>query len=71
MDALFGLPRKKMAGVSYREPLHGDLLFCDQSQVDQFVADSETSKRSQSSKREPDVSNMHTIILCVHAYTII
>ena len=45
MDALFGLPRKKMAGVSHRQPLHGSLLFCEQSLVDQFVADSEPSKR--------------------------
>ena len=33
MDALFGLPRKKAAGVSYREPLHGDLFFNNQSAV--------------------------------------
>ena len=44
MDALFGLPRKKSAGVSYRDPLYKDLLFCDQSEVDQFVAESEQSK---------------------------
>lgn len=50
MDALFGLPRKKMAGVSYREPLYADLLFCEQSVVDQFVA------RSEPVKKVPDVS---------------
>ena len=40
MDALFGLPRKKSAGVSYQEPLLGSLFFGDQSTVDQFVAES-------------------------------
>lgn len=38
MDALFGLPRKKSAGVSYREALHGNLFFCDQVALDQFVS---------------------------------
>ncbi len=37
MDALFGLPRKKSAGVSYRAPLHADLFFKDQLSVDEFV----------------------------------
>lgn len=44
MDALFGLPRKKSAGISHRDPLHGEISFCDQSSVDEFVADSTTSK---------------------------
>ena len=44
MDALFGLPRKKSAGVSYQDPLHVDLFFCDQSSVDQFVAESKSTK---------------------------
>ena len=45
MDALFGLPRKKSAGISHREPLFQDLVFCDQSTVDQFVQmDSDKSK---------------------------
>ena len=48
MDALFGLPRKKSAGVSYREPLLGNLFFGDQSSVDQFVSESQKTK-SQSS----------------------
>lgn len=50
IDALFGLPRKKAAGTSYCEPLHGDLLFCDQSLVDEFVAN------SKSSRSAPEVS---------------
>ena len=37
LDALFGLPRKKSAGESFRSPLHGDLFFCDQTEVDEFV----------------------------------
>ena len=44
MDALFGLPRKKSVGVSYREPLHGDLFFSYQSTVDQYVAEYNQSK---------------------------
>ena len=44
MDALFGLPRKKSAGVSYREPLHDDLFFSYQSTVDQYVAEYNQSK---------------------------
>ena len=38
VDALFGLPRKKAAGSSHRDPLHGDLFFGDQSTVDEYVA---------------------------------
>ena len=34
MDGLFGLPRKKSAGVSYQEPLLGSLFFGDQFIVD-------------------------------------
>ena len=40
IDALFGLPRKKAAGVSHREPLHGHLFFLDQSAIDEYVATS-------------------------------
>ena len=40
MDAVFGLPRKKSAGVSYRGPLHEELFFCSQSPVDEFVNES-------------------------------
>ncbi len=37
MDALFGLPRKKSAGTSHREPLFRNLYFAPQKEVDDFV----------------------------------
>ena len=37
LDALFGLPRQKLAGQSHRKSLHGSLLFTDQASVDSFV----------------------------------
>lgn len=46
MDALFGLPRKKSAGMSHRDPLFQDLLFCDQREVNMFVAESVKPKAS-------------------------
>jgi hypothetical protein len=48
LDALFGLPRKKSAGVSYRGPLHGELFFYEQSPVDQFLIECENLKTSSS-----------------------
>ena len=36
MDALFGLPRKK--AERFELPLHGDIFFCDQNEVDEFVS---------------------------------
>ncbi|XP_028412340.1 uncharacterized protein LOC114535157 [Dendronephthya gigantea] len=36
-DACFGLPRKKAAGSSVREPLHGGTFFSNQEKVDNFV----------------------------------
>ena len=59
MDALFGLPRKKSAGVSYRGPLMGELFFFDQTEVDQFIALSENSK----SKRKAEVCLNVPVIL--------
>ena len=59
MDALFGLPRKKSAGVSYRSPLMGELFFFDQTEVDQFIALSENSK----SKRKAEVCLNVPVIL--------
>ena len=56
MDALFGLPRKKAAGKSFRDAIHGHLLFGNQSLVDEFVA-SVKSKRNKTSK-------VCTCILC-------
>ena len=44
MDALFGLPRKRSAGISYKEPLLGNIFFGEQASVDQFVAESNKSK---------------------------
>jgi len=40
IDGLFGLPHKKSAGVSHRSAIQGDLFFCDQAYVDEFVKDS-------------------------------
>ena len=40
MDALFGLPRKKAAGVSHRPAVQGHLFFVEQSCVDEHVAGS-------------------------------
>ena len=54
MDALFGLPRKKAAGVSYREPLHGDLFFNNQSAVDQFVVENSEQSTSMPNVSEKD-----------------
>ena len=44
MDALFGLPRKKSAGRSFRDPLHGDLFFGNQASVDEYVCSVGTKK---------------------------
>ena len=37
MDALFGLPRKKSADISYSEPLNENLYFLFQVEVNKFV----------------------------------
>lgn len=47
MDALFGLPRKKAAGKSHREPIHGHLFFGDQVSLDEFVVTSAPMKISK------------------------
>ena len=44
MDALFGLPQKKSAGTSYRDPLFEHLFFHDQFIVDEFVAENDSNK---------------------------
>ena len=54
MDALYGLPRKKAAGVSYREPLHRDLFFNNQSAVDQFVVENSEQSTSMPNVSEKD-----------------
>lgn len=38
MDGLFGLPRKKSAGSSFRDAIHGHLFFGEQAVVDEYVA---------------------------------
>ena len=45
MDALFGLPRKKSSGTSYRDAIHGHYFFEDQSMVDEFVTSAPSTKR--------------------------
>ena len=37
LDGLFGLPRKKSAGVSYMPALHGSLFFLHQGPVDDML----------------------------------
>ena len=37
-DGLFGLPRKRAAGIKRREPLLKDLFLFEQEGVDEFVA---------------------------------
>ena len=49
IDALFGLPRKKSAGISHRDAIHGDLYFGRQERVDEHVA-----LASQRHKKEPN-----------------
>ena len=44
MDALFGLPRKKAAGVSYRPAVQGHLFFVEQSCVDEHVPGAKAQK---------------------------
>ena len=44
MDAIFGLPRKKAAGESYRDALHGQLFFFNQIDVDAYVNESQRAK---------------------------
>ena len=46
MYALFGLPRKRAAGVSHRPALHGNLFFCNQESVEEFVAEENDVKQS-------------------------
>ena len=44
MDALFGLPRKKSSGKSCRDPLHGETMFVNQSDLDEFVGTVKSKK---------------------------
>ena len=56
LDALFGLPRKKSAGTSHRDALHGDLFFCDQAAVDEYVVSYEMR-----TNKIPNVNMLHII----------
>ena len=42
MDSVFGLCRKKSAGVSVQPPLFSGVFFEEQQAVDEFVADYDT-----------------------------
>ena len=60
LDALFGLPRKKSAGTSVRQPVHGTIFFCEQEGVDEYVAHSQTIKIN--TKVECMVRNMESSV---------
>lgn len=60
MDALFGLPRKKAAGQSVRDAIHGDLFFENQISVDGFVSSSAPLKHSK------NVNGLLLILLYVY-----
>ena len=63
LDALFGLPRKRAAGVSLRPPLHGNLFFCDQDAVDQYVAEKDEMKQCfQVIMHSMCETDMHTFV---------
>ena len=47
MDDLFGLPRKKSAGISHQEHVLKDVFFYDQLEVDRFVSENECIKPNQ------------------------
>ena len=49
MDALFGLPRKRSAGTSHRNPLYNNLYFLQQNEVDEFI---------QQQRNEPAENNV-------------
>ncbi len=42
--ALCGLPRKKAAGISHRDALHGSVFF-DRNEVDEYVASYNTTSK--------------------------
>lgn len=63
MDALFGLPRKKSAGTSYRNPLHEELFFCEQLPVDEFVEESTQRRKTTSTFA---VSNVDAVQLSIY-----
>ena len=38
MNALFGLPQKKSAGINFRDVVHDHLFFGKQEKVDEHIA---------------------------------
>ena len=58
IDALFGLPRKKAAGVSHRDAIHGSLYFGQQERVDEHV----DLASSQRHRKEP--TDVCIIVYC-------
>ena len=62
MDALFGLPRKKSAGKSVKEPVHGHLFFKEQQSVDEFV-ESATSRRASLNVYYHIMYNFHSSMI--------
>ena len=44
-DGLFGLPRKRAAGVQRHEPLFKNLFLLEQNDVDRFVASYTTDRK--------------------------
>ena len=68
LDALFGLPRKRAAGVSHRPALHGNLFFCNQDSVDEFVAETDDLKQSFQVVPVYCVTYMYTYIMHVYSY---
>lgn len=62
MDALFGLPRKKSAGKSVREPVHGHLFFKEQQSVDEFV-ESAPSRRTSLKVHYHIMYNFHSSMI--------
>ena len=62
MDAFFGLPHKKIAGKSFRDPLHGSLslFFGDQCAVDVHVA-----AREAYGKAIPKVMLSDDVLMCL------
>ena len=62
IDALFGLPRKKSGGNSFRDAIHGHLFFAQQERVDEHVA-----MASLRHKKEPKIFTI--ILLYILQYT--
>ena len=68
MDALFGLPRKKSSGRSYRDAIHGHYFFHDQSAVDEFVFSAPRRKNKAVKVRSFCLSFIHFLfgLMCLN-----